>query len=222
MRILLDEVTARRYIFSHKHREGTLCFSGILDRDLTEKSLFRIHSSALQLLCTHLSETFVTLHEHTLFRALSELEGSFLALRLCPAVDLLLALLHKIEWRSGQIYVSVLDQVDHITEEECQDEGGDVASVDIGIGHNDDLMITQLAEVQCLAVFLRSDCHTESRVDVPDFLTLEDPVFHSLLNIEDLTSERKDGLGHPVTSLLCGTACGVSLDEEELAHFRIS
>ena len=96
-----------------------------------------------------------------------------------------------------------------------------MASVHVGIGHDDHLMVTELAQVQCLAVLLCSYGHSESGVDVADFFAFEDSVLHGLLHIEDLSSERQDGLGYTVTSLLCSTACRVSLDEEELALLRI-
>ena len=42
-----------------------------------------------------------------------------------------------------------------------------------------------------------------------------------LLDIENLTSKRKDSLGFAVAALLGRTACGISLDKEELAFLRI-
>ena len=97
-----------------------------------------------------------------------------------------------------------------------------MASVHIGIGHDDHLVVTQLGEVERLAVLLRADGHAECSVDVPDFLAFEHPVVHRLLHIEDLSPERKDGLSHAVTALLCRTACGVSLDKEKLAFLRVT
>ena len=116
VRILFDELTTRRHIITHKHRECTLSFSCILDCDLTEKSLLRIHGSRLELLGAHFSKTFVTLHKHTLLGTFTQLKGSFLTLLLSPAVYLLLAFLDKIERRCSEVYITVLDKIDHIAE----------------------------------------------------------------------------------------------------------
>jgi hypothetical protein len=83
-------------------------------------------------------------------------------------------------------------------------------------------MITELAEIQGLAVFLRTDGHSEGCIDITDLLTLENSMFHSLLDVQDLTPERKDCLSDTVSALFCSTTRRVSLDEEELALFRIS
>ena len=42
-----------------------------------------------------------------------------------------------------------------------------------------------------------------------------------LLDIENLTSQRKDSLGLTVAALLGRTACGISLNKEKLAFLRI-
>ena len=99
-----------------------------------------------------------------------------------------------------------------------------MASVHIGIGHDDNLVVTQLTEIHSLlSVFiLLRHSHAECGIDITDFLTVERPVFCSFLHVQNLTSKRKDSLDATVTSLLCSTACGISLDEEELALFRIS
>ena len=173
---------------------------------------------------THLSKTFVTLHCHALVRTLSEFLCSFCTLSIGPAVNLLLALLYKIKRRSRKIYIAVPDEVEHISEEECKNQCCNVASVHIGIGHDDDLMVTELAEVHPLLsvlIFLGYG-HAESRIDIADFLTVECPVLGSLFHIENLTSQRKDCLDATVTALFSRTACRISLDEEELALFRIT
>ena len=39
--------------------------------------------------------------------------------------------------------MAVLDQRSHETEQQRQQEGGDVLAVDIGVGHQDDLVIPE-------------------------------------------------------------------------------
>ena len=59
----------------------------------------------------------------------------------CNLAEVLLAFLDRIERGSGQGDIAVLDELGHIAEEEGQHQGVDVRTIDIGIGHNDDLVI---------------------------------------------------------------------------------
>ena len=121
MSILLNKLTARRHIITHKHGERPLSLSRIINCNLTKQPLVRIHRSGSKLLSTHLTKTFVTLHIYALLRTLSKPESSLLALSLSPAIDFLLAFLPKLKRRRGKIYISVLDKVYHISEEESKD-----------------------------------------------------------------------------------------------------
>ena len=142
------------------------------------------------------------------------------ALLVRPCVAFLTTLLHKVERRRGDINVAVLDEGTHVAEEEGENQGGNVASVHIGIGHDDDLVVTEFLKIEGVAVLRRADGDTQCRIDVLDFLTVEDAMFGSLLHIQDLTTEREDGLEVAVTALLGGSACGVTLHEVEFALFR--
>ena len=97
-----------------------------------------------------------------------------------------------------------------------------MATIDIGIGHDDNLVITKLFEVQSLAVLSSSDCHAESRIYVLYFLAVENAVRHCLFHIQNLTAQRKDCLEVLVPTLLCRTACRITLDEEKLALFGVA
>ena len=120
------------------------------------------------------------------------------------------------------IDVSVFDQVVHVAEEERQHQRRNVAAVDVGIGHNNHAAVTQLIEVQRLAVVFGSDRHAERSEDIADLLVLEDPVLHRLLDIQYLTPQRHDSLKIPVAALFGRTACGIALDEENLGLIAIA
>ena len=98
-----------------------------------------------------------------------------------------------------------------------------MAAVHVGIGHDDDLVIAETAEVHVLFagfVFLRH-AHAEGGVDILDLLAVECTAFSGLLHVQDLASQRQDGLVAAVASLLGGAACGVTLDEEKFALLGI-
>ena len=84
-----------------------------------------------------------------------------------------------------------------------------MSSVHVSIGHDDDLMISQLVQVEVL-----SDTAAEGCDHVLDLIGVQDLIKSGLLNVQDLTSQRKDGLTLTVTSVLGGSTCGVSLYQE--------
>ena len=68
-----------------------------------------------------------------------------LALLFGPAILLHLALLAEVKRWGGEVDVPLLDQSAHAAEEEGEDQGGNVATVHVGIGHDDYLMVAELA-----------------------------------------------------------------------------
>ena len=86
-------------------------------------------------------------------------------------------------------------------------------TVDIGISHNNDLVISEFALIKFIADSC-TKCHNY-RLELLIRINLIDT---SLLNVQHLTPERKDRLILTLSSLLCRSACGVSLYDEDLAE----
>ena len=61
-------------------------------------------------------------------------------------------------------------------------------AIDVGIGHDDNLVVTKFAEVGFLRVVFGTDSHAERLKHVDDFFAVEHAVFHSLLHVEDFTA----------------------------------
>ena len=122
-----------------------------------------------------------------------------------PARDL-------VERRLGDEEVPGLDQVRHLAVEEGQQQGADVRAVDVGVGHDHDLVIAQLVEAELLA----ADAGAERLDHRPDFLRAEHPVEARALDVEDLALQRKDRLILAVAALLGRAAGAVALDQEQL------
>ena len=91
-------------------------------------------------------------------------------------------------------------------------------TIDIGIGHDDDLVITQVIDIERLVL---TQVHTEGAEHVLNLLRVEHLVDKHLLDIQDLTTQRKDGLIEAIASRLGGTTCRVTLDQENLTFFGI-
>ena len=209
-----DEGAAGRHVVTHEEGEDAVGAGGVLDGHLAELASFGVHGGVAQLVAVHFTQTFVALHVDAL---VAELEECALAVVLGPAVDLLVAFLDEVERGSGEVDVAVLDELGHIAEEEGEHEGVDMCAVDIGIGHDDDLVVAELAEVEGLGVLGGAHGDAEGGVDVADGFALEGAVAHHFLDIEDFTAEGQDGLEAAVAALLGGATCGVTLDEEDLA-----
>src|SRR5207247_6275552 len=65
-------------------------------------------------------------------------------------VFFLLALLYFEEWWLRDEYVAQLDQLRHLPKEESKEQGANVRAVHVGIGHQNDFMITKLADIKIL------------------------------------------------------------------------
>ena len=95
-----------------------------------------------------------------------------------------------------------------------------MGAVDIGIGHNDDLMISELGLIEFI-----SDSCAECSNNRLKFLVGIHLIDTCLLYIKHLTPKRKDRLVLSLTTLLSGTAGGISLNDEyltELCFIRLT
>ena len=113
--------------------------------------------------------------------------------------------------------IAVLDERAHIAEEEGQQQRPDVAAVDIGIGHDDYLVVTQLCEVEVLA-----QSGAEGGYDGVEFVVAVYLLLADLLDVEHLAPEREYGLEAAVAAAGGGAACAVALDDVELGEGRVA
>ncbi len=109
-----------------------------------------------------------------------------------------------------------------MTEEEGEQQGVNMASVHIGVGHDNDAMVAQFAQVKSLTVFFGAPCHSKGCINIAYFFTFKDAVFLCFFHVQDLTAQRQDGLERSVTTALSRTACGISFYKKDLALFRVT
>ena len=86
-----------------------------------------------------------------------------------------------------------------------------MSAVHIGIGHQDDLVVTELGNIK---IFV--DTRTKGGDHSFDLGIGINLVKTRLLHIQDLTSKRQNGLGRTGSGCLCGSACGISLYDIDL------
>jgi len=140
----------------------------------------------------------------------------------CPAILFYLTLGTKIERGSGDVQITLLYHLREIAEEERHNQRVDVRAIDVGIGHDDNFLITQLVYVGFLTVFaVYTEADTQSLNDIVYFIAFECLVPHGFLYVKNLTAQRQDSLESTVTSLFCRTTGRVTLDEEQFAFFRV-
>ena len=90
-----------------------------------------------------------------------------------------------------------------------------MAAVDIGIRHQNNFVIAELRDVKVVAVALRKAA-AEAVDHGLDLRVRKYLVNRSLFDIQNLTAYREYRLIHAVSRGLCGAACGISLDNENL------
>ena len=119
--------------------------------------------------------------------------------------------LELVQRRSSQVHVTVLDQRPHVAEQQGEQQGADVLTINIGIGHQHDLVIAQLGQIK-----LGANSGTESRDQTLNLRVGQGPVEPSLLHVQDLSADRHDRLRCRVTALHGATAGRVTLHDEHL------
>ena len=81
--------------------------------------------------------------------------------------------------------------------------------VDIGIGHDNQLVVVGLVNIEVLA-----KAGTQGRKEGANFFVSQYPVQGCLFDVQNLPPNRQDGLGQPRPPLLGRTTGGVPLDDE--------
>ena len=76
------------------------------------------------------------------------LEEEAIERRLILQVDVLLAAPHAVERRLRDVEVAPLEDLRHLPVEEREQQRPDVAAVDVGVGHQDDLVVAELLDVE--------------------------------------------------------------------------
>ena len=113
--------------------------------------------------------------------------------------------------RLREVEMARLDQLRHLAEEEGHQQRRDVRAVDVGVGHDDDLVVAQSVLAIRLAVA------AAERVDqVGELLVGAQLVGGGADRVQDLAAQRQDRLGLADARLLGRAAGGIALDQEDL------
>ncbi len=133
-------------------------------------------------------------------------------------VGLRLALAHFVERRLGDVEVALVHQLGHLPVEEGEQQGADVGAVDVGVRHDDDLVVAQLRQIEVVA----ADAGAERGDEGADLLARQHLVEAGPLHVEDLAAQRQHRLELAVAALLGRAAGRVALDDEHLGVGRVA
>ncbi len=140
---------------------------------------------------------------------------TFTELAIVLDVLLELALLDAVERRLRDEDVSALDQLRHMTEKEGKQKRTDVRTVHVGVGHEDQLAVTQLGGIEVVL----ADAGAERGDHGADLFVAEHLVVTRFFDVEDLALQREDGLVAAIAALLGGSTGRLTLDEIKFAAF---
>ena len=105
-----------------------------------------------------------------------------------------------------------------MAEEERKQQGADVTSVHVGVGHQDDLAVAQLGGIEIVL----ADAGAERRDHGANFFVAQHLVVTGFLYVEDFALQRQDGLEAAIAALLGGATGGFALDQKQFAAFRLA
>ena len=131
-------------------------------------------------------------------------------------VDLLLVADAE-QWRLGDVDVPRGDELIHLPVEERQQERADVRAVDVGVGHDHDLVVATLAEIG-----VGADAGADRGDDAAHLLVGKHLVFPALVGVDDLAAQREDRLVLAVSSPLRRAAGRITLHEVQLAAGHVA
>ena len=110
----------------------------------------------------------------------------------------------------------MLHELGHLPVEEREQQRADVGAVDVGVGHEHDLVVAELLDVEVVA-----DAGADRGDERLDLLVLQHPVEAGPLDVEDLPADRQDRLVLRVAGALGAAAGAVALDDEQLRLGRV-
>ena len=138
--------------------------------------------------------------------------------RLVLQIDLGLAAADLVERRLRDVEEAALDDLRHLPEEEREQQRADMRAVHVRIGHDDDLVIAQLVDVELVP----ADAGAKRGDQGADLLAAQHPVEAGAFDVQDLAAQRQHRLVRPGTALLGRAAGAVALDQEQLAVGRVA
>ena len=139
-------------------------------------------------------------------------------------VQLFLAGLDLVQRRLGNVNMAPLHELRHLTVKEGEQQCANVRTVNVGVGHDDDTVVSQFGNVEVVvagAAAGLADAGAQGGNQRQDFIAGEQLFVTRFFDVQNLAAQRQDGLEFPVTALLGRAAGGVALDDVDFAQSRV-
>ena len=140
-----------------------------------------------ELFRVHFAKPFVTLDIRIVLTA--HLVKFLLQFIVTVSIRVVLARTNEIKGRLGNKNIAISDEGLHVSVEERQEQRPDVGPIDISIGHDDDLAVTDFTEIEFIA-----NPAAKGRDHGADFIVVQHLVQAGLLHVEDFAAQGQDGL----------------------------
>ena len=101
-------------------------------------------------------------------------------------VDVFFAAPRAVERRLRDVEIAALDELGHLAIKERQEKRADVTAVDVGVGHQNDLVVAELLDVEASL----ADSAAERRDERADLGARQHLVEARALDVQDLPLER--------------------------------
>ena len=136
-------------------------------------------------------------------------------------VQLFLTGLDLVQRRLGNVNMAPLHELGHLTVKKSEQQRADVGAVNVGVGHDDDAVITQLGDIEVIvagAAAGLANAGAQRRDQREDFVAGEQLFVTRFFNVQNLAAQGQDGLKFTVTPLLGRAAGRISLDDINFAQ----
>ncbi|AAF10482.1 conserved hypothetical protein [Deinococcus radiodurans R1 = ATCC 13939 = DSM 20539] len=217
--VLADKVLARRDFRTHQRVENLVGDDEVVDAHTLEHARFGVHGGFPQLLGVHFAEALEALNL-VLLAGLDGVSDVLLELFIGEQVHALVVLglgAHRdlVERRLRDVEVPLLDDGAHEAEEKGEQQRGDVPAVHVGVGHDHDLVVAQVLEVEAHFLALAVEARADGPDQRADFGVLENLVQLGLFHVQDLAAQGQNRLEAPFASALGRAACRVAFHDEQ-------
>ncbi len=118
--------------------------------------------------------------------------------------------------------MAALDDLGHLPIKKGEQQRADMGAVDIGVGHDDDLVVAQLGDVEAFDIGVAPDAGAKRGNQRADLGRGQHLVEAGTLHIQYFAAQRKHGLILAVPRLLGRTPGGIALDDEHLGAGRVA
>ena len=108
--------------------------------------------------------------------------------------------------------MSVFNKLGHLAIDKCEKQGADMASIHIGIRHDNNFVIPQFCDIK----FIFSNARAQSTYECTNFLRSKHAVKAGALHIQNFTSNGKNRLVFTVTTCFSIPSGTVSFHDKEL------